>query len=375
MPASVPGRNDPESEEQDLDQNAYRRHSIFCVLPPYVLRAIARNGSQEQRERATQTLAGDGTFRSLRLATLPTPDPERRVRGALDPEGRKRRTIYDVSNTQNLPGSIARVEGEGPTEDVAVDEAYDGLGATYDFFFGAYGRDSIDDNGLPLDGHVHFGVDYDNAFWDGRRMVFGDGDGELFNRFTISLDIIGHELTHGVTQYESNLSYFGQPGALNEHLSDAFGSMVKQYLLNQTAEEADWLIGVGLLTKNVRGVALRSMREPGSAFDDPVLGKDPQPAHMGDFVRTFEDNGGVHINSSIPNRAFYLAATALGGHAWERAGRVWNATAIDPRLRPDTDFRRFARLTVRNAVALYGAGGDEERAVREAWDGVGLEAT
>lgn len=357
-----------------MDQNAHRRHSIFCVLPSYVLHAIARNGSLEQRERATQTLAGDGTFRSLRLATLPAPDPASRVRGALAPEGRKRRTIYDVANTQNLPGSIARVEGEGPTGDDAVDEAYEGLGATYDFFLGAYGRDSVDDNGLSLDGHVHFGVDYDNAFWDGQRMVFGDGDGELFNRFTLSLDVIGHELTHGVTQHESNLSYFGQPGALNEHLSDVFGSLVKQYLLNQTAEEADWLIGAGLLTENVRGLALRSMREPGTAFDDPVLGIDPQPAHMGDFVRTFEDNGGVHINSGIPNRAFYLAAAALGGHAWERAGSVWNATAIDPRLGPDTDFRRFARLTVRNAAALYGAGSEEERAVRGAWDGVGLGA-
>lgn len=355
-----------------MSLHANQRCSIFCVLPPYLLRAIARNGSPEQRGRATRTLAGDGTFRSLRIATPPTLDLEGRVRGTLAPEGRKRRTIYDVGNTQELPGRVVRVEGEGPTGGAAVDEAYDGLGATYDFFWEVYDRDSIDDNGLPLNGHVHFGVDYDNAFWDGQRMVFGDGDGELFNRFTISLDVIGHELTHGVTQYESRLEYFGQPGALNEHLSDVFGSLVKQHLLDQTAEEADWLIGAGLLTENVQGVALRSMREPGTAFDDPTLGKDPQPAHVRDFVRTFEDNGGVHINSGIPNRAFYLAATALSGHAWERAGRVWNATALDPRLKSDTDFGRFARLTVRNAVALYGAGGEEERAVRGAWGGVGI---
>ena len=348
------------------------RNPVFCLLPPYVLHEISRNGSPEQREAATRTLASDGTFRSLRQVTTPSRAPLTDVRGALEPDGRKLRTIYDVGGTQNLPGRVARAEGEGPTGDAAVDEAYDGLGATYDFFWEAYGRDSIDDAGLPLNGHVHFGVDYDNAFWDGERMVFGDGDGELFNRFTISLDVIGHELAHGVTQYESGLKYMGQPGALNEHLSDVYGSLVKQYLLGQTAEEADWTIGAGLLAEGVNGVALRSMSRPGTAFDDPVLGKDPQPGHMEGFVRTFEDNGGVHINSGIPNRAFYLAATALGGNAWEVAGRIWNATAIDPRLKPDTGFRRFARLTARAAASLYGPNGPEVQAIRGAWAGVGI---
>ena len=348
------------------------RNPVFCVLPPYVLHEIARNGSPGQREVATRTLASDDTFRSLRRATPPSPAPRMDARGALEPEGRKNRTIYDVGNTQNLPGRVARAEGGDPTGDAAVDEAYDGLGATYDFFWDVYGRDSIDDDGLPLDGHVHFGVDYANAFWDGSRMVFGNGDDELFNRFTISLDVMGHELSHGVTQYESGLTYAGQPGALNEHLSDVYGSLVKQYLLGQTAEEADWTIGAGLLAEGVNGVALRSMSRPGTAFDDPVLGKDPQPAHMDGFVRTFEDNGGVHINSGIPNRAFYLAAAALGGSAWEGAGRIWNATAIDPRLKPNTGFRRFARLTASNAASLYGPGSPEVGAVREAWNGVGL---
>ncbi len=345
------------------------------MLPPYVLREIARNGSPAQRDAAMHALASDGTFRSLRQVTPPSGAPGMGIRGALDPEGRKRRTIYDVGNTQNLPGRVARAEGGGPTGDAAVDEAYDGLGATYDFFREAYDRDSIDDAGMPLDGHVHFGVNYTNAFWDGQRMVFGDGDGELFNRFTISLDVIGHELAHGVTQYESGLDYMGQPGALNEHLSDVYGSLVKQYRLGQTAEEADWTVGAGLFTEKVNGVALRSLSRPGTAFDDPILGKDPQPAHMDDFVSTFEDNGGVHINSGIPNRAFYLAATALGGNAWEVAGRIWNATAIDPTLKPDTGFRRFARLTARAAASLYGSGGPELRAVREAWGGVGIDPT
>jgi Zn-dependent metalloprotease len=205
-------------------------------------------------------------------------------------------------------------------------------------------------------------------------MIFGDGDGEIFNRFTIALDVIGHELAHGVTEDESQLAYLFQPGALNESLSDVFGSLVRQYALGQTAEEADWLIGRGLFTGAVDGVALRSMKAPGTAYDDPVLGRDPQPAHMRDFVRTYDDNGGVHINSGIPNRAFYLAAIAIGGRAWEKAGRIWYETLRDPQLRPSTGFARFAKLTVGCAGRLYGPGSAEQEAVAEAWGEVGLRA-
>lgn len=206
-------------------------------------------------------------------------------------------------------------------------------------------------------------------------MVFGDGDGEIFNRFTVAVDVIGHELAHGVTEDEAGLIYNAQAGALNESMSDVFGSLVKQRPLRQTADQADWLIGAGLLTSNVRGVALRSMKAPGTAYDDPMLGKDPQPAHMRDYVRTFQDNGGVHINSGIPNHAFYLVATRLGGQAWERAGRIWYETLRDPQLRPNTGFRRFAGLTVTVAGRLYGTGSPEQQAVREGWDQVGIALT
>ena len=137
--------------------------------------------------------------------------------------------------------------------------------------------------------------------WNGSQMLYGDGDNSIFIDFTKGNDVIGHELTHGVTQYEANLTYSQQLGALNESVSDVFGSLLEQYHLQQTAGDADWLIGQGLLTANVKGIALRSMKAPGTAYDDPVLGKDPQPAHMKDYVNTVSDNGGVHINSGIPN--------------------------------------------------------------------------
>ncbi len=348
------------------------RHSIFCILPPHVLNSIAQNGTPQQRRQALQTLGTDQTLRTLRATqTLIAPlQPRGPVPHAT--EGYPQRTIYDAHHTTNLPGDVVRVEGSDPTGDLAVDEAYDGLGGTYQLYWEVYQRNSIDDEGLKLDATVHYGVDYDNAFWNGESMVFGDGDGEFFNRFTISLDVIGHELTHGVTGDEAQLVYMYQPGALNESVSDVFGSLVKQFKLHQTAAQADWLIGQGLFTAKVNGVALRSMKAPGTAYDDPTLGKDPQPAHMQDYVRTVEDNGGVHINSGIPNHAFYLVATKLGGYAWERAGKIWYETLRDPRLRRNASFRSFALRTVANADRLYGQSSLERQAVVEGWNEVGI---
>lgn len=351
------------------------RHSIFCFLPPYILLSVAENGTREEVRAAVQTLATDTTMRALRVLQSPRQEAVQVRRAPLTGEGEKRRSIYNADGTQSLPGTLVRIEGSPPSGDPAVDEAYDGLGRTFDFYWEAYARNSIDDEGQALVGTVHFGRSYSNAFWNGEQMVFGDGDGRLFNRFTMSLDVIGHELTHGVVEDEARLVYMFQSGALNESMADVFGSLIRQYALNQAANEADWLIGAGLFTSRVQGVALRSMKAPGTAFDDAVLGKDPQPAHMRNFMRTMEDNGGVHINSGIPNHAFYLAATNLGGYAWKQAGRIWYETLKDPQLRPNTGFRRFAKLTVNNAARLYGRTSAEQQAVREAWAQVGIRAS
>ena len=223
---------------------------------------------------------------------------------------------------------------------------------------------------MILSGTVHYGQDYQNAFWNGQQMVFGDGDGEIFNRFTIAIDIVGHELSHGVTETEAGLIYFEQAGALNESLSDVFGSLVKQYHLGQTADQADWLIGEGLLAEGINGRGLRSMSEPGTAYDDPLLGKDPQPAHMDDYIKTREDNAGVHLNSGIPNRAFYLAALALGGYAWEKAGYAWYDTVCDRSLAQNADFATFARLTVEHGGKRSGSAVAD--AIEQAWKETGV---
>ncbi|MDQ6874429.1 MAG: M4 family metallopeptidase [Actinomycetota bacterium] len=338
-----------------------------CLVPPGVLHRIARNGSPEQRQWALDTLALDASLRSSR-AVQAARGPARPAAAALSDQ--PQRTVYDAGGQQQLPGHAVRHEGGKPTGDPAADEAYDGLGATFAFYLEAYDRHSIDDHGLGLVASVHYADHYDNAFWNGHQMVFGDGDGNLFQRFTKSLDVIGHELTHGVTEVEAALEYANQPGALNESISDVFGSLVKQFQLGQTAERADWLIGADLLAPGVQGVALRSLKAPGTAFDDPVLGKDEQPAAMAGYVHTATDNGGVHLNSGIPNHAFFLAATALGGHAWEVAGRVWYGALRDGRIRPTARFRTFASATVRVAAQDF----DDRTAslVRDAWHQVGV---
>jgi Zn-dependent metalloprotease len=342
---------------------------LCSFIPPHILTRVAEQNDTAACEDARSTLEQMRALANGRLRTFIKGDTP--PSAASEPVSKKRRNVYDGQHSHRLPGKLVMSEHKTHSSDVEVREAYDGCGATYDFFAQVFGRQSIDDHGLRLDSTVHYGTRFDNAMWNGEQMVYGDGDGRLFNRFTASLDVIGHELTHGVTQYTAALGYSGQTGALNEHLSDAFGIMVKQFALGQSAGESDWLIGAEVLAAGVQGRAVRSMAAPGTAYDDPLLGRDPQPAHMRNYVDTADDNGGVHVNSGIPNHAFYLAAIALGGKTWEVLGRIWYTT-LTQRLTADAGFDDFARATVDIAGELYGNGGRVQRIVADAWDTVGL---
>ena len=344
---------------------------MYCsIIPPYLLRRLAAQTSEPRLEAAAraarEALLHVKSFQAARAAAAPTAPPGIRQVAPGPPQ----RTIYDAKGSENLPGALVRKEGEPATSDPAADEAYDGLGHTHRLYADAFGRNSVDGNGLPLDATVHYGQRYDNAFWDGHQMVFGDGDGQVFNRFTVALSVIGHELTHGVTQFSAGLTYRNQPGALNESVSDVFGALVEQFVRQQDAAQASWLIGEGLFTDQVQGVALRSMKAPGTAYDDDVLGKDPQPDSMDGYVHTSSDNGGVHLNSGIPNRAFYLTATTLGGNAWEAPGRIWYETLTGGSLKPASTFSGFAKATAASAQELFGADSPEHDAVRSAWETV-----
>ena len=269
---------------------------------------------------------------------------------------------------------MARTEDGEDSADESVNRAFKGLGLTREFFSAVFDRNSIDDRGMRLDGYVHRGRNYNNAFWDGREMVFGDGDGVLFADFTASLDVIAHELAHGVTEHVAGLVYSMQPGALNESMSDVFGSLVKQWALGQTAEQADWLIGAEIFTPGVGADALRSMKALGKAYDNPRFGKDPQPDHMGKFVQLPDtedgDFGGVHINSGIPNKAFYVVAMEIGGPAWDAPGHIWYEALKASNEK--TQFQQFADATYLKAGQLYGTGSAQQQAVVEGWREVGL---
>jgi Zn-dependent metalloprotease len=317
---------------------------------------------EEMRRTALETLDEMERLRAVRheaAAIAPPPNPG------------LRRNVYDAGRQERLPGKLVRSETSSRSTDVSVNEAFDGAGHTYDFFSKTFARNSIDGRGLRIDATVHYGRRFVNAFWNGRQLIYGDGDGEYFNRFTGCKEIIGHEHTHGFVDSTANLTYEGESGALNEHYADAFGMMIKQYILRQTAGQSNWLIGDGLFTRKVKGKAIRSMAAPGTAYDDPILGRDPQPAHMRGYVHTTEDNGGVHINSGILNKAFHLGATAIGGRTDLVMAPLWYQTLIND-LTASTTFQQFADAITARARSMFGKASEIAALIAKAFSDVGL---
>lgn len=208
------------------------------------------------------------------------------------------------------------------------------------------------------DGVVRYGVKYNNAFYDGHKLVFGEGDGVVFGDFTESLDVFAHELGHRLVDAGPGLRYEGQSGALNEHLADVFGICAMQFAQGLCE---DWRIGDELFLDHAS--ALRSMGDPGSAYDNELLGRDPQPGHMDHLYGGPEDHGGVHINSGIPNRVFFLVQRKVGVPSWGEPLEIWRAAMM--RLGPVSQFAEFAAHTVDCA-------GGMALAVREAWGQVGI---
>jgi Zn-dependent metalloprotease len=320
-------------------------------VPSYLLERLIEAGDEAVAECGRRTAAIDERVRARRMAVEPQLVGDIAWR------------VHDAANGSTLPGRLVRSAGEAEVADVTVNEAATGITESLALFTD-YGRSSFDDLGATVVATVHYEQDYDNAFWDGTQLVFGDGDGRVFERFTKPIDVLGHELSHAVTQFTADLAYQGQSGALNESVSDVFGACIKQRHLGQDAAGADWLVGEGIFLRGINGRALRSMADPGTAYDDPLIGKDPQVGSMADFVVTTDDNGGVHINSGIPNRAFVIAARAVAGESWSGAGRIWY-DALTSGLDRDSDFATFAAATV-------AAAGEHAATVEDAWTQVGV---
>lgn len=352
------------------------------IVPPHILEHMASASeaiiAEPTREAARLSLIQDNEVRSARanytvdMTTIArsaageaAPQQASKKRSAMKsaaeeelgimmpPAGTAGRAIFDANHSWGPPPPFALVRGEGDpvTLDQTVTNAYEAGGCVRDYYRNKLGRNSIDNLGLNQVHNVHVGVNWMNASWRSgvNQMFYGDGDGTIFVDFTKDADVIGHELTHGVTQFTAGLIYFSQSGALNEHFSDVFGTVIEQDMTGT----ADWLIGDGIMGPTLFGEALRSMKAPGTAYDNPLMGRDPQPDHMSNYYAGPADNQGVHINSGIPNKVFYLVATD-SNVGTDKAALLWYTTL--QKLWATAVFSDFARVLVESARLLTQSG-------------------
>ncbi len=298
--------------------SAYRC-ACFAV-PAKLLKKLAAAAAEADRHAMHGHIESTARLRSLRSAwSAPPPLLQLRAAPAHKVAAPYQRAVFDAGTQMQLPGKSVRTEGGKPVRDVTVNQVYDNTGITLDFFLKVFGRHSIDNRGTRVTSAVHFGKNFSNAMWTGEQMVYGDGDQNV-GGFTQALDIIAHELTHGVTQHmvpgglgvvrvparqrefkEQTHVLEGQSGALNESFSDIVGSMVKQWHAGEDVTQASWLLGEHMLAPE-HGKAIRSLKDPGNR--KLTWYEDDQYKTMEQHV----DGADVHDSSGIPNHAFYLAA-------------------------------------------------------------------
>jgi Zn-dependent metalloprotease len=346
-----------------------RHHPIQCILPPYISDKIIDQADIPLSESLDNDFR-NYRFRSDRKFFSALPEAGMEMMAITKKKALKPRPIieiYSAGKKYSLPGK--KLTPAAIAKDKEAKLVKNGVKRTWDFYFNLFKRNSIDGSGMALVNTVHYGKRYNNAIWNGRQMIFGDGDKKVFGSFTTDIDIIAHELAHGVTQFAANFDYENQPGALNESFSDVFGIMIKQYALKQDVNQSNWLIGENIMLGD--HYALRSLAAPGTAFlNHPQWGDDPQPATMDQYYKmpnTEEgDWGGVHINSGIPNFAFYVAAKDAGGYAWETVGPVWYS-ALTESLNNQSDFQAVKKATILQARKIFGKGSKVEKAVKKGW--------
>lgn len=272
--------------------------------------------------------------------------------------------VNNCNNGTTLPGMPVANPGASP--DGTIKRAHDETKNVAKFYQTVFGRNSVDNNGKNLGSSVHFSVNYNNAFWNGNHMTYGDGDGNIFIDFTKSNDVIAHEITHGVTQFTGQYVYSNESGGLNESMSDVFGSMYRQWSANQTVSQADWRIGSGCMGPGVIAQGIKCLRDLSSPAGNHCLSK--QPTHFSQYMPGM----GPHSASGIPNFAFYKAAKAYGGKSWEKVGKVWYKVLAGYAPSPNLKMKAFANRTRRQAGLLFSSDIALHRAIDGAWKAVGL---
>lgn len=333
------------------------------IVPSAVLKRFAADAAVDDttRRQLQATVVETERLRGLREAhrIAGLRDADRLVQEVDAPKPAQH--LYDCKNRKALPGKVvAKPAGDFKT-------VFNTTAKVAEFYATVLGRNSVDNKGFDLNSSLHYGVAYDNAFWNGNQMVYGDGDGQLFTKMFLSPDVIGHELTHGVTQNESALRYENESGALNESLSDVFGAVFNQWL-NQWAvtEPRGWLIGAGIIAKPYQAKGFTCLRDMATPSAKHCLS--PQP----ELYSQIDPSADVHDNSGVPNKAFALFAQALGGQAWTTAIQVWYDVATNRALRSDARFTEFAVLT--SAAAKKRGGATVQAACKVAWKKVGVKA-
>ncbi|MFB7138549.1 M4 family metallopeptidase [Gottfriedia sp. NPDC056225] len=275
---------------------------------------------------------------------------------------------YNANSRTTLPGTLWTSTDtllNSTTEAAAVDAHYY-AGKTYDYYKTVFGRNSYDGNGAALKSSVHYSRSYNNAFWNGSQMVYGDGDGTTFTYLSGGLDVVAHELTHAVTERSSNLIYQNESGALNEAISDIFGTVIEFYNNNNP----DYEIGEDIYTPKIAGDSLRSMSDP-TKYGDP-------DNYSKRYVGT-ADNGGVHTNSGIINKAAYLISAggthygvSVSGIGIDKLAKIfYRANTVY--LTSSATFSQARAAAVQSAADLYGASSAEVTTVNKAFDAVGVK--
>jgi len=273
-------------------------------------------------------------------------------------------TVFNCNHASTLPG--VPVNNPGTSADATAKRAFAQSSDVADFYMKLFGRNSVDNAGKTLLSSIHFSIKYNNAFWNGTQMVYGDGDGNIFLDFTKAPDVIGHELTHGVTQYSAGLNYTNEPGGLNESISDVFGSMFRQWQANQDVTKADWLIGKEIMGPGALAKGFTCLRDMSNPAAKHCLA--PQPTNYSQYKPGMDP----HYSSGIPNFAFYKAATAIGGKSWDKTGKIWYMALTGFPPKPSMTMTFFAGRTRTLAKSLFSNDPKIATAVDKAWKAVGL---
>lgn len=339
-----------------IPKDVLTRFASDTGLPDTVRQSLLHSAQISDGLRALRDVhnALSLTAMSLPLPQLPLPRPY-----VLPPA-----QLFDCQHNTSLPGAPA--VNPGGSADATVKRAYDESEAVAKFYWETFQRDSIDGHHMTLLSSVHYSFQFNNAFWNGSQMTYGDGDGQLFVDFTLGDDVIGHELTHGVTQHSLGLVYSGEAGGLNESISDVFGSMFRQWEKKQTVGQADWLIGadiVGPVAKQKGYTCLRDIAAPNASHALAA-----QPDHYYPGIGNLDP----HYSSGPPNLAFFKAANAIGGSSWDKAGQIWYKALTGFGPSPNLTMPQFANRTRALAQSLYPNDPSILGAVDGAWTAVGL---